>query len=127
MSRADLFLLITLVFAVIGSGVAVVHAKYQSRQLFVQLQDLRRDRDKLDMEWGRLQLELGTVGNPALVEKLARSRLDMRMPRPRKTLSLGTRKIFWFWKFIKSRLALGLDWYRPSTVGLSLPIFCSSL
>lgn len=82
MSRADLFLLITLVFAVIGSGVAVVHAKYQSRQLFVNLQELRRDRDKLDMEWGRLQLELGTVGNPALVEKLARSRLDMRMPRP---------------------------------------------
>lgn len=82
MSRADLFLLITLVFAVIGSGVAVVHAKYQSRQLFVALQELRRDRDTVDMEWGRLQLELGTVGNPALVERLARSRLDMRMPRP---------------------------------------------
>ena len=82
MTRADLFLIITLVFAVVGSGIAVVHAKYQSRQLFVALQDLRRDRDNLDMDWGRLQLELGTVGNPALMEKLARSRLDMRMPRP---------------------------------------------
>ena len=82
MTRADLFLLITLVFAVVGSGIAVVHAKYQSRQLFVALQDLRRDRDSVDMDWGRLQLELGTVGNPALVEKMARSQLDMRMPRP---------------------------------------------
>jgi len=82
MTRADLFLIITLVFAVVGSGIAVVHAKYQSRQLFVALQELRRDRDSLDMDWGRLQLELGTVGNPALMEKLARSRLDMRMPKP---------------------------------------------
>ena len=82
MTRADLFLIITLVFAVVGSGIAVVHAKYQSRQLFVALQDLRRDRDSVDMDWGRLQLELGTVGNPALMEKLARSRLDMRMPKP---------------------------------------------
>jgi cell division protein FtsL len=82
MSRADLFLLATLLFAVVGTAVAVVNAKYQSRQLFVQLQELRRDRDKLDMEWGRLQLELGTVGNPALMEKLARERLDMHMPKP---------------------------------------------
>jgi len=82
MTRADLFLIITLVFAVVGSGIAVVHAKYQSRQLFVALQELRRDRDSVDMDWGRLQLELGTVGNPALMEKLARSRLDMRMPKP---------------------------------------------
>lgn len=82
MTRADLFLLVTLLFAVVGSAVAVVHAKYQSRQLFVQLQETRRDRDNLDMEWGRLQLELGTVGNPALMEKLARERLDMHMPRP---------------------------------------------
>lgn len=82
MTRADLFLLITLVFAVVGTGIAVVHAKFQSRQLFVDLQDQRRDRDSVDMEWGRLQLELGTVGNPALMEKLARNRLDMRMPKP---------------------------------------------
>jgi cell division protein FtsL len=82
MTRADLFLLITLVFAVVGSGVAVVNAKYQSRQLFVALQDLRRDRDRIDMEWGRLQLELGTVGNPALVEQLARDELGMHMPKP---------------------------------------------
>jgi cell division protein FtsL len=82
MTRADLFLLITLVIAVVGSGVAVVHAKYQSRQLFMALQEVRRDRDRVDMEWGRLQLELGTVGNPALVERLARDKLGMQMPKP---------------------------------------------
>jgi len=82
MTRADLFLLITLIFAVVGSGVAVVHAKYQSRQLFVELQDLRRDRDRVDIDWGRLQLELGTVANPALVERLAHDKLDMHMPKP---------------------------------------------
>jgi cell division protein FtsL len=82
MSRADLLLTAFLVVAAVASGIAVVHAKYQSRQLFVALQDVRRDRDNVSMEWGRLQLELGTVGNHALMEKLARTRLGMRMPRP---------------------------------------------
>jgi cell division protein FtsL len=82
MSRVDLWLTALLLVAVVVSGVAVVHAKYQSRQLFVALQDLRRDRDDVAMEWGRLQLELGTVGNHALMEKMARKRLGMRMPGP---------------------------------------------
>lgn len=82
MTRADLLLTAFLMVAVVASGIAVVHAKYQSRQLFVALQDLSRDRDNVDMEWGRLQLELGTVGNHALMEKLARQQLHMRMPRP---------------------------------------------
>lgn len=82
MSRADLLLTTFLLVAVVASGVAVVHAKYQSRQLFVALQDLRRDRDTVSMEWGRLQLELGTVGNHALMEKLARQRLGMHLPGP---------------------------------------------
>jgi cell division protein FtsL len=82
MSRADLLLTAFLMVAVVASGIAVVHAKYQSRQLFVAMQELRRERDNVAMQWGRLQLELGTVGNHALIEKLARQQLGMRMPRP---------------------------------------------
>ena len=68
--------------AVLVSAVGVVQAKYDSRRLFVELQQLREARDQADIEWGRLQLELGTWGTHARVEKMARGRLGMRQPEP---------------------------------------------
>jgi cell division protein FtsL len=70
-----------LLLAVLVSAVGVVHAKYQSRGLFVALQGLTRERDTIDEEWGRLQLELGAVGTHVRVERLARDELKMRLPR----------------------------------------------
>jgi len=70
-----------LVIAVVSSAVAVAHTKYQSRLLFVNLQEVQKQIDLLDMDWGRLRLELGTWGGQSRVEKLARDRLNMRLPR----------------------------------------------
>ncbi|MCB1775231.1 MAG: cell division protein FtsL [Gammaproteobacteria bacterium] len=69
-----------LVLAVIGSGVGAVYAKFMSRSLFVELQQVRIERDRLDMEWGRLQLELATRGALGRVMRIAGKRLDMRPP-----------------------------------------------
>ncbi|MFM1890942.1 MAG: Cell division protein FtsL, partial [Pseudomonadota bacterium] len=56
MTRGQLGLLVVLTLAVLSSAIAVVHSKYQSRQLFVDLQELREMRDQVDIEWGQLQL-----------------------------------------------------------------------
>lgn len=88
MSRAQGATLAVLLAAVLASALGVVHAKYQSRGLFVELQDLTRDRDRIDEQWGRLQLELGTVGTPVRVEDLARKRLKMRLPRAEEVIVL---------------------------------------
>jgi cell division protein FtsL len=69
-----------LVVAVIGSGIGAVYAKFMSRSLFVELQQVRVERDRLDMEWGRLQLELATRGALGRVMRIAGQRLDMRPP-----------------------------------------------
>ena len=74
-------LLILLVLMVIGSAISVVHAKYSSRRLFVNLQNQDRERDRIDMDWGKLQLEYGTVGSPMRVETMAHDDLKMRLPR----------------------------------------------
>jgi cell division protein FtsL len=66
---------------VIGSAISVVYAKYSSRQLFVNLQNQGRERDRIDMDWGKLQLEYGTVGAPMRVESMAHDDLKMRLPR----------------------------------------------
>ena len=69
-----------LAFAVLVSALAGVYAKHKSRKLFVELQSLVVERDRLEMDWGRLQIEQSTQANHARVERLARERLDMRTP-----------------------------------------------
>lgn len=66
--------------AVAVTAVSVVYSKHRSRRLFVQLEELQRDRDQLDVEWGRLQLEQGTWATHGRIEKVARARLEMVMP-----------------------------------------------
>lgn len=83
MTRGQGIWMVVLVMAVIVSGVAVVHAKYESRALFVELQQVRAERDVADMEWGRLQLELATRGALGRVMRIADERLQMHVPQPK--------------------------------------------
>ncbi len=68
--------------AVLGSALAVVYAKFQSRSLFAELQALRKVQDKMDVEWGQLQLEQSTWATHGRVESAARKRLGMVLPEP---------------------------------------------
>jgi cell division protein FtsL len=77
------FVVAVLAGLTLGSGVAAVYAKHQARKLFVELQALITDRDRLDLDWGRLELEASTQANHARVEQLARGQLQMRLPDPR--------------------------------------------
>jgi cell division protein FtsL len=80
MSRGQMFWLSCLVVAIILSGMAVVYSKFLSRSLFVELQQVRASRDHVDMEWGRLQLELATQGALGRVMLIANERLQMQVP-----------------------------------------------
>jgi cell division protein FtsL len=69
--------------AVMVSAVAAVYAKHKSRKLFVELQTLTAERDSLEMDWGRLQIEQSTQASYPRVETLARDQMQMQMPDPR--------------------------------------------
>lgn len=75
--------LLVLGLGVILSGVAVVYAKYLTRVEFIELQQLRAERDTLSIEWGWLRLEEATLTTHARVEELARRNLDMYLPHRR--------------------------------------------
>jgi cell division protein FtsL len=75
-----ILLLVLMIFAVIGSAVAVVEVKHESRKRFVELRGLEKKRDAMNVEWGQLQLEQGTWGTHSRVERLARKKLRMVMP-----------------------------------------------
>jgi cell division protein FtsL len=72
--------LVLLLAAVVASAIAVVQARHQHRQLFVELSGLERERDELNIEFGRLQLEQATWADTHRIEQIARSTLGMKYP-----------------------------------------------
>lgn len=73
-------LLALVLLATVGSGIAVVYERYRHRQLFVELTGLERDRDELNIEFGRLQLEQATWAQANRIDQLAQERLGMKFP-----------------------------------------------
>ena len=74
-------LFIALVTAVMVSAVAAVYAKHENRKLFMELQALTEARDRLEVDWSRLQIEQSAWSTHARVEQLARDQMHMRSPR----------------------------------------------
>ncbi|WP_374013132.1 cell division protein FtsL [Pseudoxanthomonas koreensis] len=77
MSRFGLAILL---LAVVATAIGVVYERYRHRQLFVELTGLERERDELNIEFGRLQLEQATWAQANRIDQLAQSRLGMRFP-----------------------------------------------
>jgi cell division protein FtsL len=71
-----------LVLVIIVSCIGVVYARHEGRKQFVELQALGYEKDRMDVEWGQLQLEQSTLTTQGQVEHAARSRLDMISPAP---------------------------------------------
>ncbi len=69
--------------AVLASATGVIYTRHRARELFGRLEKLNAERDRLDMEWGRLQLEQSTWSSDGFVEGVANARLQMSMPQTR--------------------------------------------
>ncbi len=74
------FLLIVLALANVATAVGVVYARHRHRVLFVELTKLEKERDELNIEFGRLQLEQATVAESTRIERVATTRLGMKFP-----------------------------------------------
>jgi cell division protein FtsL len=69
-----------LILANLISAIGVVHARYRHRQLFVDLSRLEKNRDELNIEFSRLQLEQATWAESNRVDQIVRTRLGMKTP-----------------------------------------------
>ncbi len=74
-----------LLLAVVASAIAVVWARHQGRVAFVQLTQLQNQRDALNVDYGRLELEQATWAAPGRIEQIARGQLGMVDPAPDQT------------------------------------------
>jgi cell division protein FtsL len=68
---------------VLASSMQVIYARHKARDLFVGLEKLNAERDSLEMEWGRLQLEQSYWSSHAFVERVANAKLQMNLPQTR--------------------------------------------
>jgi cell division protein FtsL len=71
---------------VVISAIACVFSRHESRMQFTQLQSLIAQRDALEVDWGRWQIEQSTWSTHARVERLARKSMAMRNPAPEEIL-----------------------------------------
>ena len=69
--------MLILLLVVVATAVAIVNSKHRGRQLFIELQSLGDERDRMDVEWGQLQLEQSTLTTQGKVERAARDQLGM--------------------------------------------------
>ena len=66
-----------LLVAIVLSSFGVIYTAHESRELFRQLEQARRDENEIQIEWRQLLLERGTLSSHARVEAIANSELQM--------------------------------------------------
>jgi len=75
-------LVLALLLSVLVSAIGVVWTRHESRVLFVDLTRLQNQRDELNIEYGRLELEQATWAEPRRIDDEARQKLGMVTPQP---------------------------------------------
>ena len=71
------------------SAISLVTARYQARQLYVELDRSRTQALNFDIEWRQLQLDRAEQARNANVDKLARERLKMTSIVPDRTIYIN--------------------------------------
>lgn len=71
---------ILLMLVLIACALGVVTAQHTARKLFMALENEKEIERKLDVEWGRLQLEQSTLIMHGRIERIAREHLNMTVP-----------------------------------------------
>lgn len=75
-----------LLLAVVASAVAVVWMHHERRSLFVELDEVDARRDRLQVEWGRLQIEQSTWAASDRIERIAAEKLNLHLSRASATI-----------------------------------------
>ena len=76
MFKLNIFLVLVLIACALG----VVTSQHTARKLFMALENEKKIERKLDVEWGRLQLEQSTLIMHGRIERIASEHLNMMVP-----------------------------------------------
>lgn len=71
-----------LIALLLASALGLVSSQNHARQLYAALERENERARQFEIEWNRLQIEAGTLGATARVDRIARERMRMRPPAP---------------------------------------------
>lgn len=75
-----------LISALLVSALMVIHKKYNSRLIFIEIQKHEKLLDQYEVAWGQLQLELTTLAEQNRIEQVAREQLKLVLPAREKVI-----------------------------------------
>ncbi len=58
----------------------MIFIKHESRELFIELEDLKQARDELNIKWSELKSQENRLANSVRIEQLAKENLEMHKP-----------------------------------------------
>lgn len=76
----QIWIIFILALTVFLSALSVIYTKNWHRSLFIQVEQLQQQRDKLHTEWTQLLLEESTWASQGRIQKMATSQLNMKIP-----------------------------------------------
>jgi cell division protein FtsL len=79
-TRQPLVMIAAFSLVCVISALALIKSKHESRRLFVELEALTDERDRLNIEWGQLQIEQSTWATHARIEQVATDDLSLVRP-----------------------------------------------
>lgn len=68
------------------AAMSLVTARYQSRQLFIENEQLVSQFNELDVDWRKLQLDRAELSRNARIDQIARDTLKMQPIAPARTI-----------------------------------------
>jgi len=77
-----LVLVALLAALLVASSVGLVYVQHVRRVLFMDLKGLEQERDRMQVEWGQLQLEASTWASQDRIEGVATEKLGFRVAPP---------------------------------------------
>lgn len=80
LSRQFWLCFVLILAGITGTALGVVRTTFVSRHLLNDLQALEQQRNQLQVEWGQLLLEQGSLVTQGKVEDMAISQLGMEVP-----------------------------------------------
>lgn len=73
-------LIVILSVAVFISALEVIISQHQARKLFIEIQELEKTHDELNILWGQLQIEQSTYATDNRIEIISTEKLGMVEP-----------------------------------------------
>jgi cell division protein FtsL len=73
-------LVTVLLLALLVSGISVIYTTFKNRSMLNELQQLRNQRNELQVQWGQLLIEQSTFSLDSRIERKAIEELQMIVP-----------------------------------------------